>query len=396
MKKVRVGDFIIGEEERKAIMEVLENGKLSEGPKVNEFEKQWAEYVGTNYSVLTSSGTSAIMCGLAALKYKYAEKYEKSKKIITTPLTYIATSNALLVTGFEPVYSDVEKDFNISPEGIEEILEKDPQDYFGILPVHLMGYSCDMDKINEIAKKHGLIVFEDSAQAHGTIYKGKKTGSLSLLSDFSFYIAHNIQAGEMGAINTDDAELSILVKKIKANGRMCACNVCKRSEGNCINKNSDFDPRFTHELIGYNFKVMEFQAALGLVQLKKADEITRKRKQNVKYLCGELAEFTDRLILPDYSEDVSYLAYPITLREDAGIKRDKLTSALEEEGIETRPLFGCIPTQQKAYAYLKQKYAGQLKNAEYFGENSFYIGCHQYLDDKDLGRIVGSFKKILK
>ncbi len=266
--KVRVGEFRIGAEEKQAINEVLESGKISEGERVREFEKSFSEYIGTKCAIAVNSGTSALIAGLEAVKNKF--NIHGNKKIITTPLTYIATSNSILLTGFEPIYVDVDREtFCITPENIKIQLESvDTSEYRLILPVHLMGYPCDMDEINNIAKKYDLHVFEDSAQAHGTIYKGKKTGSLSLLADFSFYIAHNIQAGELGAVTTNDLEIASLVKKIKANGRSCDCPVCQRSEGKCPKMSgislSDFDPRFTHELVGYNFKTMEFQAALGL------------------------------------------------------------------------------------------------------------------------------------
>jgi CDP-6-deoxy-D-xylo-4-hexulose-3-dehydrase len=404
MIKIPVGDFKIGEEEKKAIIDVLDSGKISEGKRVKEFEIEWAKFVGTKYAICLSSGTAALIAGLTALKYRKDLNIKPNSKVITTPLTYIATSNAISLSGFEPVYVDINKEtFGITPEAIKELLEKadDPSEYSIILPVHLMGYPCDMKAINKIAKEYGLITFEDSAQAHGTTYEGKKTGSLSLLSDFSFYIAHNIQAGEMGAITTDDLEIIKLVRKIKSNGRMCDCSVCVRGEGKCpklfsYKGEDDFDPRFTHDMIGYNFKVMEFQAALGLTQLKKADWIIEKRRENVKYLNKGLEKFSDILQLPKYDENISYLAYPIVIKKPEKISRKKLRQELEQKGIETRPLFGCIPTQQPAYYHLREKYNGKLPNAEYVGLNGFYIGCHQYLKKEDLDFIIKEFENILQ
>lgn len=398
---IRVGEFKLGEEEKKAINEVLESGRISEGPKVREFENKFAEYVGTKYSVAVSSGTAALITGFEAIKVKF--RIKPKQKVLTTPLTYISTSNAVVLTGFEPIYVDVDKDtFCITPENIRACLEAadDVSQYSVILPVHLMGYSSDMREINAIAKDFNLIVFEDSAQAHGTMYGGKKTGSLSLLADFSFYIAHNIQAGELGAITTDDREIYALSKKIKANGRACDCDICKRSEGKCpklkLHKGTDdFDPRFTHELIGYNFKTMEFQAALAIVQLNKADWIKKRRGENVKFLNDVLSQYSDMLQLPKFDQMVSYLAYPIIIKQPEKLSRHKVRMALEELGIETRPLFGCIPTQQPAYSYLKNLYINKLPIAEYVGRNGFYIGCHQYLSDDDLNYVVDSFKKIL-
>ena len=354
----------------------------------------------------TSSGSGALITILTALKYLY--KLENRPKVIISPLTYIADVSALSVTGFEPVFVDINPEtFCITPENIERHLSNitDPENYSMILAVDLMGYSVELDKIKEIAKKYNLLILEDAAEAHGSVYNGKKCGSDADAGIFSFYIAHNIQAGEMGAITTNNYDIYSLSKKIKANGRFCDCQVCTRYKGYCpyikLNNNSndlenDFDPRFFHQLIGYNFKTMEFQPALALVQLEKIEKIIRKRQDNVKYLNEGLKEFTDILQLPIYSEYVSYLAYPIVIKKLQLISRKKLRIELEKRGIETRPLFGCIPTQQPAYTYLKNEYRGRLPNAEYIGKNGFYIGCHQYLTLEDLDYVISVLKEVIQ
>lgn len=401
--RVSVGDFRLGREEKDSINEVLERGRLSEGQKVKEFEKAFADYIGTKHAVALSSGTSALIAGLTALQHHRRFRVRKGTRIITSPVTYVATSNAIVLSGFEPVYVDIDpRTFAVLPDEIERVLKKsrNPARFSMILPVHLMGYPCDMDAINYISKRYDLATFEDSAQAHGTLYNGRKTGSLSLLSDFSFYIAHNIQAGEMGAITTDDSEIARTARKIKANGRMCDCKVCTRGEGRCpkfdARGDEDRDPRFTHDVIGYNFKTMEFQAALGISQLKKADAIFRKRQENVRALNTALEKYSDMLELPLFSEDVSYLAYPLIIKDSAGISRKKLRAELEKRGVETRPLFGCIPTQQPAYSFLKEKYAGKLPVADRVGASSFYIGCHQYLAEEDIAYVRQCFERTFR
>ncbi len=400
-KRISVGDFQISVEERAAINEVLDAGRISEWKKVSEFEKLFADYINTKHCVAVNSGTSALIVGLSALIYDSRfPKIKKGSKVITTPLTYVATINAIVLTGLEPVFIDVDPySFSILPQKIEEHLESvnDPENYSIILPVHLMGYSCDMDEINRIARKYDLVVLEDSAQAHGSQYKSQRTGSLSLISVFSFYIAHNIQAGEMGAVMTDDEKLKNLMRRLKANGRVCDCSVCTRPNGYCpyFPQDEDFDPRFVHDVIGYNFKVMEFEAALGVSQLRKADLIFVKRQNNVRFLNEHLDKYSDDLQLPAFSENVSYLAYPIVIKEHSKFTRKYLREELEKNGIESRPLFGCVPTQQPAYNYLKEEYEGKIPNAEYAGKNAFYIGCHQYLNHDDLEYVVYIFDKIL-
>lgn len=403
-QRITVGDIRIGQEEKNIILEVLGSNRISEDKKVFEFEKEWAKFIGTKYCILLNSGTSALIAGLTALLHdERFSKVKKGKKVITTPSTYIATSNAIKLVGMEPAYVDVDPlNFSIFPEQIEKILEEsdNPDEYSIILPVHLMGYPCDMDRINAIAKKYNLLVFEDASEAHGSKYKNKIVGNLSTLASYSFYIAHNIQAGEMGAVVTNDSEICRLIKKIKANGRVCDCPICTRRSGYCKhedkNPNSDNDPRFLHDIIGYNFKTTEFPAALGLVQLKKVDEIIKKRQKNVKLLNEGLKKFNNILQLPIYSDDISYLAYPITLKYNSIINRKNLRQKLEENGIESRAFFPCIPTQQPAYNYLKTVYNNKLPNSEYLGKNAFYIGCHQYLTDKDIIYIIETFEKIFK
>lgn len=405
-RRVFVGDFRVGINERKAILEVIEEGRISEWKKVKQFEKVFAKYVGTRFCLAVSSGTSALITGLLALLYdKRFSKAKKGSKIITSPITYISTVNAIVLAGFEPVFVDIDKrTFKLNVNQIEDILKKENSDnYSGILPVHLMGYPNDMNEINAIANKYDLFVFEDSAQAHGTIYNGRKVGSLGLLSDFSFYIAHNIQAGEMGCITTDDEKIFKLMMQLKANGRACNCSICTRSKGICpgskkygYDNEDDYDPRFTHEYVAYNFKTMEFPAALAVLQLKKANWIFKKRQENVRYLNKRLKELENWIYLPFYDENVSYLAYPVVLKKGSGFNRRWVRENLEKSGIENRPLFGCIPTQQPAFSYLKEKYINRLPVADYIGKNAFYIGCHQYLEKEDLDYIFDSFNKIFK
>ena len=343
MVRISVGEFILGQDEKEALVKVIDSGRLSESRKTFEFEQEWADYVGTSYAVAMNSGTSALIAGITALKMKF--RIKDGSKVLTTPLTFIATVNAIMQCRLTPVFVDVHpQKLVITQENIARALKRE-KGIALLMPVHLMGYPVDMDAVNALAAKYKVPVIEDAAQAHGSLYKGRRCGALSELGIFSFYIAHNIQAGEMGAVNVNDKVLYNLLKKLKAHGRMCACGVCTRSRGVCPQLDKykgkrDFDPRFFHDLIGFNFKVMEFQATLGLVQLKKAEEIFQKRSFNVNYLNNGLKVFSDILQLPPYSQDVSYLAYPVIIKDTQLVSRLFLRRELEKVGIETRPLFG--------------------------------------------------------
>ena len=397
-RRIPIGNFKFTQQDKEAINKVVESNRVTEHTQTREFEKRWAKTIGTKYSIAVNSGTSALISGLHALKHLANDP--KRKKVITTPLTYVATSNAIRLSGLEPVYGDVDLNtFNILPSEIKRILEEqDPKEFLAILPVHLMGYPCDMDEINKLAEKYKLFVAEDSAQCAGTKYKGKTTGTFGDLSFYSFYIAHNISIGEMGAVNTNNIEIKNLVRKIKSNGRLCICDICRRTEGKCPEilkrKNDDyFDPKFTHDMLGFNFKTNEFTSAIANQKIKDIDKINKQRRSNVKYLNEGLKKHSNQLQLPIFSEDVSYLGYPIVLKKE---DRQDLIKKIEAKGIETRPLFGCIPLQQPSFAHLKQEYEGKLPNAEYIGNNGFYIGCHQYLNKDDLNYIIKSFDEVLK
>jgi len=259
-----------------------------------------------------------------------------------------------------------------------------------------------MDKICRTAREFNVPVVEDSAQAHGTVFQGRRTGSFGTVGVFSFFVAHNIQAGEMGAVVTDDTAIAKRILKLKTNGRLCDCIICNRKFGKCVRMldedvDYDFDPRFCHDVIGYNFKTTEFQSAIANLQLKKADWIKEKRLENVKFLNDELGFLSDLELMwtPKFDKDVSYLGYFLTI-VDVKLSRRKVRLELERHGIETRPLFGCIPTQQPAYVDYREKYVGKLPNAEYLGKDAFYIGCHQYLTEDDLHYVVEVFKEVFK
>jgi perosamine synthetase len=372
---VRIGDYQTTKEDEEIVLKVLRSNQLSEGKYVREFEEKWADFCGTKYCVLTNSGTSALICALEVLK-----NYTTERKVHTTPLTFIATINAIVLSGFEPVFSDVNKETFV----IEPTYKK--ADIF--LPVHLYGYPVDMEKFEY------KFMIEDAAEAHGTLYKDKRVGNIGLMGCFSFYIAHNIQVGDMGAVTTNSREVHKELKKVKAHGRMCECPICGRLDGHCPHKDKDFDPRFTHTRIAYNFKTTEIQAALGLNQLKKAEEILQKRQENVRYLNDGLSGI-EALQLPKHDPTVSYLAYPVVIKDET-INRNSFLNKLTAAGVENRPLFPCVPTQQPAYAHLKDKWLEQLPVAHWLGERGFHIGCHQYLTKQDLDFMIEAIKKCLK
>ena len=378
---IKVGDYQISEQDKESVMKVLNSGRISEGKYVAEFERMWAEYIGTKYCVLTNSGTSALLLSLYTLKMQGANQY-----VVTSPLTFVATINAIVLAGFKPVFVDVDREtFVMNAEEANKYVDIDT-----VMPVHLYGYPVEMDRLTNFK-----YVIEDACEAHGTVYvpKWKKVGSIGDMGCFSFYIAHNIQVGDMGAITTNDKETYTFLRKAKAHGRMCECKVCKRHFGECPHRGKPFDPRFTFTDIAYNFKTNEFQAALGINQVMQAEWIVKRRQNNVAYLNDGLSKLKDKLQLPPLMANVSYLAYPVIAK--SGVSRNRLCIELEKRGIETRPIFSCVPTQQPAYEFMKREWAGKLPNAEWIGANGLHVGIHQYLEEEDLDKIITAFKEIL-
>jgi CDP-6-deoxy-D-xylo-4-hexulose-3-dehydrase len=370
---VRLGDFQSTPEDEEIVLKILRSNRLSEGRYVREFEEKWADFCGVKYCVLTNSGTSALICALEVLK-----DYTSQRKVLTTPLTFIATVNAIVLSGYEPDFADVEQDtFVIKPPLNTDIF----------LPVHLYGYPVDMDEFNY------KFMIEDACEAHGTLYHGKKVGSLGLMGCFSFYVAHNITCGsDLGAVTTNSLAVYKELKKVKAHGRMCECPVCGRNEGKCPHKDKGFDPRFTFTRIAYNFKATEIQAALAINQINHAEEILKKRNDNVKYLNEGLAGCKE-LQLPIHDPTISYLNYPVIL--NPSIDRNAFLNRLTGAGVENRPLFACVPTQQPAYEYLNEKWQGRLPNAEYLGRHGFHGPVHQYLTREDLDKMIDAIKRVI-
>src|SRR3989344_6029468 len=260
---------LIGSEESTAVVNVLKSGKLAQGEKVAEFEDAFAKYCGTKYAVATDNGTSALIVALTAAGIGPGDE------VITTPFTFIATANAIIFTGARPVFVDINPEtYNIDPPKIEGSITPRTK---AILPVHLYGLMADMPTINSIAKNYELVVIEDAAQAHGASIDGKKAGSWGLAGTFSFYPTKNMTTGEGGMITTNDETLA---KKAR------------------IFRNQGMEKRYYHDVIGYNFRMTDIAAVIGIEQLKKLEGFTKKRIANANYLTKKLSTMNPELKTP--------------------------------------------------------------------------------------------------
>ena len=376
------------------IKECFESNRFTNGKLVKKFEDMFADWHELRYASAVSSGTDALQVALAAL-YEYGAK--RGDEIIVPALTFVSDANAVIHAGFQPVFVDVDAEsLNIDINQIESKITSRTR---AIIPVHLFGRPAAMDEINELARKYNLSVIEDAAEAHGSQYKGKKVGTLGNCGVFSFYLAHIVTSVEGGMLITDNPELDQLYRSLRAHGRGCSCRVCilNTSSTYCQKRfASGVDQRFHFERIGFSSKMNELEAAFGIDQLEHFDEIIEGRRKNLQYLNSKLFQFRNSFVFLEEQkhESISPLAYPIVIREGTPFRYADLIRFLEDKGIETRPMFRSIPTQQPAYKYLGHK-IGDFPNAERIGNFGFYIGVHQLLSDNDLRHIVSSFSEFI-
>lgn len=369
---IRIGDLRLEGRERAALQRVIDSGRVSEGREVRDFEDEFAEWLGVKYVVATSSGTTALQCGFMATK----AIFPRINSVLLPALTFVATANAVKLAGLEPWFADISAtDYCIDPSTISPGIAYDV-----IMPVHLFGFVANMDAI-EGRRWGASILVEDACEAHGSTYKGKKAGTFGWWSAFSFYIAHTVQAGELGVVATNDKEVATVVRQVKAHGRMCPCRICTRNTTGCpLMKDGEDDPRFKAAYIGTNAKANEFSAAIARVQLEKVDYNIQKRKRIARLLRFLLEPLEDLVILPPFQRNHVPMVYPIMLREDNARARNRIISDLAQSGIESRPMFSCIPTQQPSFEEYRQ--GGSWPVAERIGRTGFYVGCHQYIDEE--------------
>jgi perosamine synthetase len=309
---------VIGREEIKAVKKVLESGMLVQGERVFDFGSRFSEYVGTKYGVPTSSGTTALMSGLKSLGIK------KGDEVITSPFTFIASSNSILFQGARPVFADIDKEtFNIDPGLIEEKITRRTK---ALLIVHLYGNPCEMDSILRICREHNLLLIEDCAQAAGAEYRGKRVGSFGDLSIFSFYPTKNMTTAEGGMILTDKEDVA----------RKASIIINQGQEG-----------QYEHKILGYNYRMNEMQAALGLIQLKKLDVMNQKRTENALFLTKGLSGL-EWIETPAPTPRSRHVFHQYTIKV-AGNRRDELLKYLSENGIETRIYYPRPVYLQPAY-----------------------------------------------
>jgi perosamine synthetase len=298
--------FIV-DEEVEAVVKVLRSGFLVQGEEVRRFEEEFAEYIGVDHAVAVANGTAALDLILKA--YGISEGDE----VITTPFSFIATANAILYQGARPVFADIEPTtYNLNPERVLELISPRTK---AIIAVHLYGHPADMKALHEIAEDHGLVLIEDAAQAHGALYMGKKVGSLGDAAAFSFYATKNMTTGEGGMVTTNDKKIADKIRLLRDHGQA---------------------DKYLHVELGYNLRMTNIAAALGRVQLRRLEELNRRRRENAEIMTNILKNVegvTPPQEMP-WAKHV-YNQYVIRVTSEYPLSRDELREALWQHGIGT-------------------------------------------------------------
>lgn len=419
--KKRVFDYIppsgklLGEEELLNMIDASLDMWLTAGRFNKEFETKFAKYLGVKYALSTNSGSSANLLAFSALtSHKLADRaLKKGDEVISVAAGFPTTINPIIQHGMVPVFVDCEiGTYNIDADKIEEAISPKTK---AIFLAHTLGNSYDLDKIMALAEKYNLWVIEDSCDALGGEYKGKKIGTIGHIGTFSFYPAHHLTMGEGGAVVTNDSQLYKIIMSFRDWGRDCCCppgrdGICgKRFSQQLGNLPFGYDHKYTYSHIGFNLKITDWQAALGCSQIDKLDKFIGIRTHNAARLTEKLSKMSEYLILPKINEGVkpSWFGYLISVRENAPFTKQEMVEYLESHKVGTRQLFAGNILRQPMIVdndvdlrignsklinskELTDEHYKLLPNTDFIMNNTFWVGTFPALGDEEIDRIAGT------
>ncbi len=344
----------IGEEEKQAVLAVLDSGQLSQGPKVAEFERAFADFHGVKHGIATSNGTTALMAAMMA------HSIGPGDEVIIPSFSFFATASCVLSVGAHPVFADIDPDtFCMSPESAEAAITPHTK---AIMPVHLYGQPADMLRFEAICQKHGLILLEDAAQAHSASIGPRKVGTWGTAS-FSFFPTKNMMTTEGGMVLTNDDELARKLRMIRAQG---------------------MNQQYYHEIVGYNFRMTEVEAAIGLVQLGRLPQWTRQRIENAAYFNARL----ESVKTPSLSPDTTHVYHQYTVRVPVGADRDTVVKRLNERGIGVRVYYPIPIHRQPVIQQMNGSGSVSLPETEKATREVFSLPVHPALTDEEKAYII--------
>ncbi|MEM0090296.1 MAG: DegT/DnrJ/EryC1/StrS family aminotransferase [Nitrososphaerota archaeon] len=369
-KKIRINQPVIDEAEIEEVSKVLRTGMLTtwhgSGERVSEFERSFASYIGVEYAIAVNSGTAALHTALAACGIGHGDE------VIIPAMTFVATANVVLIQGAKPVFVDVDPEtLCMDPEKFQDAITDNTK---AVIPVHVYGCPAEMDAIMEIAEDKGLIVIEDAAQAHGALYKGKKIGSIGHMGCFSFFASKNMTTGEGGIITTNDAEYARKCRLFRTHGQ---------------------EEAHMAVIPGLNYRMTEFEAAIGLVQLSKLEKLNAIRARNAEVLKDYL-EGIPSIITPTFPSYVKPSHYVYTIRVRGGgpkKSRDMLQKYLTENGIEAAIYWPNPVHLHPLYMGLYGYQRGSLPVSEEASDEVLSLPVHPKVTTDDLRYIAEKIRE---
>jgi perosamine synthetase len=360
-RSINIASPDIGQTEIDAVVAAMRTKNLAQGPRVDEFEQRFASYIGVKHAVAVNSGTAALHAALLACDIGPGDE------VITSSFSFIASGNSILYTGARPVFVDVSNDFNIDVDLLEAAINKNTK---AIMPVHLFGQPCEMNPIIALADKYGLAIVEDTCQSHGSTYGGKRAGSFGA-GCFSFYPTKNMTTGEGGMITTDDANVAEAARLVRAHGMKV---------------------RYYHDRLGYNYRMTDMGAAIGLCQLEKLDSYNKRRVANAAVYDAGLTGVSG-IVTPALSRNRNHVYHQYTIRVTAtcAVTRDDLVSSLAERGVGTGIYYPVPIHKQKVYTDLG--YRDSLPVTEQAAAEVLSLPVHPGVSVDDVNYVVAAIKE---
>lgn len=392
---------IFDEEELTTLVDASLDFWLTTGRYAEEFEAKFANFMQQRSCMLVNSGSSANLIALSTLTSPLLKnkRLKPGDEILTVAAGFPTTVNPAVQHGLIPVFVDVELDtFNVKVSAIENALSDKTK---AIMLAHTLGNTFDLNAVKSIADKYGLYLIEDCCDAVGSTYDGKMVGTFGDLATTSFYPAHHITMGEGGSVLTSNPLLKRIATSMRDWGRDCYCdpgcdNTCgRRFKGQHGDLPQGYDHKYVYSHIGYNLKVTDMQAAVGVAQLKKLPLFIEQRKVNFKKLYEGLKKYEEYLILPKATplSDPSWFGFPFNVRENSKFSRTNLAEFLEDHKILTRQLFAGNLIKQPAYKDVEYRISGDLTNTDYIMRNTIFIGVYPGIDQVRMDYILGVFDK---
>lgn len=379
----------------KEILEALDSlldANVTMGSKVKLFETLFSEYLATRYSIMVNSGSSANLLALSVLSNPTVEnRIRPGDEIIVPAVTWSTTIFPIINIGAIPVLIDsCLEDFSMNVDEIEDAITERTR---VIVPVHLLGFPCDMDTLMALAKRHDLFVVEDSCEAHGAMWGAKKVGTFGDIGTFSFYFSHHITTIEGGMLVTKKKRYAELARVLRAHGWVRELE----NSDKLAAKYPVIDKRYLFVNTGFNLRPTEIQGAFGIHQIKKLEKFIQIRRENARYWNEELSKLSDFLIVHEEKKKARavWFGYPITIDDKAPFKRAELTRFLESRGIEVRPIAGGNMDEQPAMKIFNYKKINKLTNAYKIMRNSFFIGNHHLIKESERRYLIDCIKEFL-